>query len=204
MASLLNTRIVGRSFFRAVFFFPSIVPAVVTAVIWRFLLNVQFGAVNSVLKMLGLKAIPFLSSPELAKPSLLVISLWAQGNAIVVFLATLQDVPRSLYEAALVDGANTWHRFWHVTVPMISPVILFNLIMALIGRFQAFVLPWLLTGGGPNQATEFYALYLYRNAFTYNRMGKASALAWLLFVVVVLFTVVLFKATGRFVYYGGE
>lgn len=204
MASLLNTRIKGRSFFRAIFFFPSIVPAVVTAVIWRFLLNIQFGAVNQVLKLLGLKAIPFLSSPELAKPSLLAISLWAQGNAIVVFLATLQDVPRSLYEAALVDGANAWHRFWHVTVPMISPVILFNLVMGLIGRFQTFALPWLLTGGGPNQSTEFYAMYLYRNAFTYNRMGKASALAWLLFVVVVLFTVVLFKATGRFVYYGGE
>ena len=179
-------------------------PAVVTAVIWRFLLNIQFGAVNSLLKMMGLRAIPFLSSPELAKPSLLAISLWAQGNAIVVFLATLQDVPRSLYEAALVDGASAWHRFWHVTIPMISPVILFNLIMALIGRFQTFVLPWLLTGGGPNQSTEFYALYLYRNAFTYTRMGKASALAWLLFVIVVLFTVVLFKATGRFVYYGGE
>jgi len=203
MASLLNTEIAGRSVFRAIFFFPAIVPAIVTAMVWAFLLNVQYGAINSTLAGLGLSTIPFLSSPELAKPSLILIHMWAQGNAIVIFLASLQDVPRSLYEAATVDGANAWHKFWNITVPMCTPVILFNLIMGFIGGFQNFVLPWLLTSGGPNQATEFYSVYLYRNAFSYFRMGKASALAWILFVIIVTFTIVLFKSSARWVYYGG-
>jgi len=203
MASLLNTEMAGRSVFRAIFFFPAIVPAIVTAMVWAFLLNVQYGAINSTLAGLGLSTIPFLSSPELAKPSLILIHMWAQGNAIVIFLASLQDVPRSLYEAATVDGANTWHKFWNITVPMCTPVILFNLIMGFIGGFQNFILPWLLTSGGPNQATEFYSVYLYRNAFSYFRMGKASALAWVLFVIIVTFTVILFKSSARWVYYGG-
>jgi multiple sugar transport system permease protein len=203
MASLLNTRIVGRSAFRALFFFPAIVPAVVTAMVWAFLLNVQYGAINATLQGLGLSTIPFLSSPRLAKPSLILIHMWAQGNAIVIFLASLQDVPRSLYEAATVDGANAWHKFWHITVPMCTPVILFNLIMGFIGGFQNFTLPWLLTQGGPNQATEFYSLFLYRNAFSYFRMGKASALAWILFVIIVIFTVALFRSSARWVYYSG-
>lgn len=201
MASLLNTEIVGRSVFRAVFFFPAIVPAVVTAMVWAFLLNVQYGAINATLRGLGLSTIPFLSKPELAKPSLILIHMWAQGSAIVIFLASLQDVPRSLYEAATVDGANAWHKFRSITVPMCTPVILFNLIMGLIGGFQNFTLPWLLTGGGPNQATEFYSLFLYRNGFNYMRMGKASALAWILFVIIVTFTILLFTTSARWVYY---
>jgi multiple sugar transport system permease protein len=203
LASLLNTEIKGRPFFRAVFFIPAIVPAIVTAMVWSFLLNVQYGAINATLRGLGLSTIPFISSPRLAKPSLILIHMWAQGNAMVIFLASLQDIPRSLYEAATVDGANAWHRFWHVTIPMCTPVILFNLIMGFIGGFQNFTLPWLLTGGGPNQATEFYALFLYRQAFNYMRMGKASALAWILFVIIVAFTVTLFKSSARWVYYAG-
>jgi multiple sugar transport system permease protein len=203
MASLLNTRIVGRSVFRAIFFFPAVVPAIVTAMVWAFLLNVQYGAINATLQGMGLPTIPFISSPDLAKPSLILIHMWAQGNAIVIFLASLQDVPRSLYEAATVDGANAWHKFRHITVPMCTPVILFNLIMGFIGGFQNFTLPWLLTQGGPNQATEFYSLFLYRNAFSYFRMGKASALAWILFVIIVTFTIVLFRSSARWVYYGG-
>lgn len=203
MALLLNTNMVGRSFFRAVFFFPSIVPVVVTAFVWQFLLNVQYGAINATLQFLGLPIVPFLSSPDYVKPSLVVIHMWAQGAAMVIFLATLQDVPRVLYEAAIVDGANALRRLWHITIPMVSPVILFNLVMSFISGFQYFTLPWLLTSGGPNQATEFYSLFLYRNAFIYLRMGKASALAWLLFVVIIIFTGVLFRASGRLVYYAG-
>jgi len=203
MASLLNTEIKGRSVFRAIFFIPAIVPAVVTAMVWSFLLNVQYGAINATLRGLGLSTIPFISSPRLAKPSLILIHMWAQGNAMVIFLASLQDIPRSLYEAATVDGANAWHKFWHITIPMCTPVILFNLIMGFIGGFQNFTLPWLLTGGGPNQATEFYALFLYRQAFNYMRMGKASALAWILFIAIVVFTVALFKSSARWVYYAG-
>jgi multiple sugar transport system permease protein len=203
MALLLNTNIVARSFFRAVFFFPSIVPVVVTAFVWQFLLNVQYGAINSTLQFLGLPIVPFLSNPDIVKPTLVVIHMWAQGAAMVIFLATLQDVPRSLYEAATMDGANALRRLWHITIPMVSPVILFNMVMSFIGGFQYFTLPWLLTQGGPNQATEFYSLFLYRNAFIFLRMGKASALAWLLFVVIIVFTTILFRVSGRWIYYAG-
>lgn len=203
MASLLNTRIVARSVFRAIFFLPAIVPAVVTATVWQFLLNINYGAIDATLIGLGLPAIPFLSSPALAKPSLIMIHMWAQGTAMVIFLATLQDVPRSLYEAATVDGADSFRRFLHVTIPMCSPVMLFNLVMGFINGFQSFTLPWLLTGGGPNQATEFFIIHLYRNAFLYYRMGKASALAWILFVAVLCFTIGLFKTSNRWVYYAG-
>lgn len=205
MALLLNTNIAGRSFFRAVFFFPSIVPVVVIAFVWQFLLNIQYGAVNSTLQSLGFPTIPFLSDPSLVKPTLILIHMWAQGAAMVIFLATLQDVPRSLYEAAMIDGASALRRLWHVTVPMVSPVILFNMVMSFIAGFQYFTLPWLISGGtgGPNQSTEFYSLFLYRNAFQYLRMGKANALAWILFAVIIFFTYLLFRASGRFVYYAG-
>jgi multiple sugar transport system permease protein len=204
MAALLNNRIAGRPFYRAVFFFPAIVPAIVIAVVWQFLLNTQFGLINAVLQGLGLPVIPFLSSPALAKPSLILIYMWAQGSAIIIFLAALQDVPRQLYEAATIDGANALQKFWNITIPMCTPAILFILIIALIDGFQNFTLPWLLTQGGPSGSTELYTLYLYRNAFEYLRMGKASALAWILFVVIVAFTFGLFRTSARWVYYGGE
>jgi len=204
LATLLNTKIFARSMFRAIFFFPSIVPAIVVAMVWQFLLNVQYGAINATLQGLGLPVVPFISNPAYAKPTLIGIHMWAQGSAMVIFLATLQDVPRTLYEAATVDGANAFHKFWHVTIPMCTPVILFNLVMAFIAGFSNFTLPWLLTRGGPNNATEFYAIFLYRNAFQYLRMGKAAALAWILFVIVVIFTVILFRSSARWVYYGGS
>jgi len=172
--------------------------------VWQFLLNTQFGLINSLLQGVGLPVIPFLSSPALAKPSLIMIYMWAQGNAMVIFLATLQDVPRSLYEAAELDGANALHKFWHITIPMCTPVILFNLIMGFIEGFQSFTLPWLVTGGGPSNSTELYGLYLYRNAFEFLRMGKASALAWMLFIVIVVFTFILFRTSARWVYYSSE
>ncbi len=203
LASLLNTRIRARPFFRAIFFFPAIVPAMVSAQVWRFLLNVQYGAINGALAGIGAATIPFLSNPDLAKPSLIMIHMWAQGNAMLIFLATLQDVPRTLYEAATVDGANNWHKFRYITIPMCSPVILFNLVISVIYGFQNFTLPWLLNQGGPNQSTEFFSLYLYRTAFQYLRMGSASAMAWLLFIVIVICTVILFRTSGRWVYYGG-
>jgi multiple sugar transport system permease protein len=204
IASLLNMRIIGRSFFRGIIYIPSIVPAVCSAMVWLFLLNIQYGAINAILVSIGLKAIPFLSSPTLAKPSLVLVAMWTQGAAVVIFLAALQDVPRSLYEAATVDGANAWQKFRNVTIPLTTPVILFNLIMGFIGAFQEFTVPWLLTAGGPMNSTEFYAIHLYRNAFIYLSMGKASALAWILFFIIVMFTLILFSTSARWVYYGGQ
>ncbi|MEJ5197879.1 MAG: sugar ABC transporter permease [Anaerolineae bacterium] len=203
MASLLNTKLVLRSTFRAIFYIPSIVPAVCSAMVWLFIFNNQYGVINNFLRAIGRPIIPFLSSVEWAKPSLILISLWAQGTAVVIFLAALQDVPRSLYEAATVDGANALHRFWHITIPMCSPIILYNLVMSLIGAFQTFLMPYLLTNGGPMASTEFYAMNLYRQAFEFFRMGKACALAWIMAVLVAILTAILFRTSGRWVFYGG-
>jgi multiple sugar transport system permease protein len=203
MASLLNTKLVLRSTFRAIFYIPSIVPAVCSAMVWLFIFNNQYGVINNILRAMEQPIIPFLSSVEWAKPSLILISLWAQGTAVVIFLAALQDVPRSLYEAATVDGANALHRFWHVTIPMCSPIILYNLVMSFIGAFQTFLMPYLLTNGGPMASTEFYAMNLYRQAFEFFRMGKACALAWIMAIVVALMTAALFRTSGRWVFYGG-
>ena len=204
IANLLNSHIVGRSFFRAVMYIPAIVPAVCTAMVWLFLLNIQYGAVNGILQTFGLPAIPFLSNPSLAKPSLIMIAVWATGNAVVIFLAGLQDVPKSLYEAAIVDGANAWQQFRHVTIPLSTPVILYNLIIGFVAAFQEFTMPQLLTNGGPANASLLYSVFLYRNAFTYLRMGKASALAWILFLIIVVYTILLFRTSARWVFYGGE
>jgi multiple sugar transport system permease protein len=206
VANLLNTKIYGRSFFRAVMYIPSIVPAVCTAMVWLFLLNIQYGAVNGILQTLGLPAIPFLSSPLLAKPSLIMVAIWSTGNAVVIFLAGLQEVPRSLYEAATVDGANAWQRFRNVTIPLSTPIILFNMIIGFINAFQEFTTPWLISQGrgGPVNSTLFYSMYLYQNAFTFLRMGKASALAWILFLLILVYSALLFKSSARWVFYGGE
>jgi len=204
IANLLNSDVKGRAIYRSIIYIPSIVPAVCTAMVWLFLLNTQYGAINGTLKNLEWPTIPFLSNPELAKPSLILIYIWTQGAAVVIFLAAIQDVPRSLYEAATVDGANDWHKFWNVTVPLTTPVILFNLIIGFITAFQEFTLPWLLTSGGPMKSTEFYVVNLYRNAFVQLSMGKASAMAWILFLIIIAFSLILFATSARWVYYGGE
>jgi multiple sugar transport system permease protein len=204
LAALLNNEMRGRPFFRTLFFLPVLVPAVAAAEVWRWVYNTNYGVINSVLKGWGFSVVPFLSSMNLAKPSLILIHMWAQGTAIVIFLAALQDVPRSLYDAARVDGANALQRFWHVTIPICTPAILFVLLTGMIGMFQYFTLGWLLTQGGPNEATEFYSLYLYRNAFQYFKMGYASALAWILFLIILVFTIMVFRSSARWVYYAGE
>lgn len=204
LAVLLNRRFGLRPVFRTVFFLPAIVPAVATAMVWLWIYNPSYGLINSALANQGITAIPWISSPQLAKLSLIIIHVWAQGSAMLIFLAALQDVPRALYEAALVDGANAFDRFWHVTVPMCTPAILFTLLTGMIGIFQTFTIPWLITQGGPLLATEFFGIYLYRNAFVYFKMGYASALAWVLFVIVIVATLTVFRSSARWVYYGGH
>jgi multiple sugar transport system permease protein len=204
IANMLNGKIFGRSTFRGLIYVPAIMPAMCTAIVWLFLLNVQYGAINGVLKTIGWPTIPFLSSPSLSKPTLIMIYIWLQGAAVTTFLAALQDVPRSLYEAAELDGANAWQKFWRVTVPLCTPVILFNLIMGIIVGFQEFTVPWMLTQGGPMKSTELYAVNLYRSGFIQLSMGKASAMAWILFLIIMVFSIVLFRTSARWVYYGGE
>jgi len=204
LANLLNPQIRFRSVFRMIFFIPTIVPVVVSASVWEWVYAPIYGLINSTLTALGVGSIPWLSSPALAKISLIICHCWAQGAAIVIFLAALQDVPASLYDAALVDGAGRWQRFWHVTIPMCTSSILFVFLTSLIGMFQYFTFGWLLTQGRPNMSTEFYGLYLYRNGFRYFKMGYASALALLLFLIIVGFTLLIFRTSARWVYYGGE
>ena len=204
IANLLNQKIVGRTFFRGVIYMPAIVPAVASAMVWQFLMNVQFGAINGILRALELPIIPFLSSPVWSKPSLILVLVWTQGAAVVIFLAALQDVPKTLYEAASLDGASAWQKMLNVTIPMVSPIILFNLITGFIAAFQEFTIPWLLTEGGPMNSTEFLLVFLYRSAFVNFRMGKASAVAWVILIIIVLFTAVMFRSSARWVYYGGE
>lgn len=203
LAALLNNPILGRPVFRTIFFLPSIFPVVAVAMVWLWLYNPNYGLINSALASWGMQVIPWLSSPALAKPSLILINIWSQGTTIVIFLAALQDVPRELYDAAKVDGANAFHRFLHVTIPLCTPSILFVLITGLIGWFQYFTLPLIMTQGGPMQSTNVYAYYLYQNAFTFFKMGYASALSWILFMIIVTFTFIAFRSSARWVYYAG-
>lgn len=201
LANLLNNQFHGRSLARTIFFIPAITPAVASVMVWLWIYNTQWGLIGGMLAANGMRAIPWLSSPALAKPALIIMQCWAQGTSIVIFLAALQDVPQALYEAALVDGANRFRRFWHITIPMTTPVMLFVLLTGLIGTFQSFTLPWLLTRGGPANATELYSVYLYRSAFMHFKMGYASALAWVLFVLTALFSIAVFRTSARWVYY---
>lgn len=204
LANLLNQEMRFRGFFRTAFFVPSIVPAVASAMVWLWMYNPNYGLIDDILAMVHVPAVPWLSSLGLAKISLIIINVWASGSAILIFLGALQDVPRALYDASLVDGANRFQQFWNVTVPMTSPAILFVGITSMIGTFQYFTLPWLLTAGGPDNSTNLYSVYLYQNAFQFFKMGYASAMAWVLFVVIVVFTVLIFRTGGAKVHYGGQ
>ena len=203
VALALNLRVRGMALYRTIFFLPSIVPAVALSILWLWLLNPQYGLINVALRLLGLPGPGWLADPSWAKPSLVLMHLWGVGSTIVIFLAGLQDVPQQLYEAADIDGARWWHRVRYITIPMVTPVILFNLIIGLINAFQYFTQAYVMTNGGPINATLFYALLLYRNAFQYIKMGYASAMAWILFAVVLVCTLAVLWSSRRWVYYSG-
>jgi multiple sugar transport system permease protein len=204
-ALLLNQQIRFQSLFRTFFYLPSILPAVASSVLWLWMLNPDIGLANALLRWLGLPTSQWLYSPASAKPTFILMGLWGVGNTMVIFLAGLQGIPQTLYEVAEIDGANWWQRFRAVTLPMLSPVILFNLILGIIGSFQVFTSAFLLTNGGPQNSTLFMVLYLYRLAFEQFKMGYASALAWLLFVIILIFTLIQMRLSKRWVYYeGGE
>lgn len=204
LALLLNRKVSGMSFYRTVFYLPNVVPTVAMSVLWIWLLNPNYGLFNSILKGLGLPGVPWLTSPDWSKPSLILMSLWGIGGSMVIYLAGLQDIPEHLYEAADLDGANAWQKTRNVTLPMLTPTIFFNLVMSLISVFSYFTQAFIMTNGGPLDSTLFYMLYLYRNAFIYFKMGYASAMAWILFVIVVSLTLLVFRSSGRWVYYGGS
>lgn len=203
-ALLLNQRIRGRAFFRTVFYLPTLMPTVANAILWLWMFNPDFGLLNSGLKALGLPSSQWIFDSRTAVASLILMGAWGFGGATVIFLAGLQSVPRHLYEAVEVDGGAPWHKLRYVTLPMMTPTIFFNLVLGLIGAFQVFAPAQIMTNGGPGNATLFYVFYLYRVAFNEGRMGYASALAWLLFVVVLLVTIAVFRWGRSWVYYEGE
>jgi multiple sugar transport system permease protein len=206
LAMLLNSRIKGLSFFRTIFYLPSIMPVVVMAITWLWMFDPINGVVNYFLSLVGIEGPAWLGSPQWSKPALIIMSLWTIGSAVVIYLASLQDVPRELLEAAELDGATAIRKIWHVTLPMISPVIFFNVIVGLIGAFQYFVEPWVMSNGtgSPADSLLMMSMYLYQSAFQFFKIGYASAQAWVLFLIVILFTAILFRVSGRLVYYGGK
>lgn len=206
IAVLLNVNIRGRAIFRTIVFMPTLVPAVAVSIIWQWLLNSQFGIVNFALNTLGIKGPAWFGSVQWAKPSLVMISLWTIGSTVLIYLAGLQDIPGNLYEAAKLDGASVIQRTVHITLPLLTPVILYNMIMALINAFQQFTLSFVISNGtgGPADSLMFYTLYLYKNAFNYFEMGLASAMAWMMFVVIMTLTLVIYRSSGKWVHYMGE
>jgi len=205
LALLLNQRIMALGIFRTIFYLPSLISGVAVAIVFAWLFNAQFGVVNYFLSLVGVAGPNWLGSPRWALWAFVLMSLWGVGGNIVIFLAALQGVPRPLYEAAALDGATAWQRFWRITLPMISPALLFTAIIGVISSFQTFTQSYIMTGGGPANATLFYLLYLYKNAFSWFEMGYASALAWVLFLVIIICTTLLLRTSARWVYYeGGE
>lgn len=204
LALLLNRSIPGIGIFRTVYYIPSVVSGVVMAVVWGWIFNSQYGLLNSVLEMLGLSGPMWLSDPRWSKPAFVIMGLWGIGTPMVVFLAGLQGIPQHLYEAAMIDGANRWSQFWNVTIPMLSPTIFFNMIMQVISSFQIFTQAYVLTQGGPLDSTLFYVLYLYMNGFRYYKMGYASAMAWVLFAIIFVLTLIQVRHSSWVYYEGGD
>ena len=206
-AVLLNLKVRGQSIYRVIYFLPSIVPTVASTILWLWILNPQTGIMNDLLGNIGIQGPNWMSNPNWSKPGLILMGMWAMGGTIVIYLSGLQDVPTSLLEAAELDGANWWQRLWNITVPMISPITLFNLITGVIAQFQYFTQAYIFRGyqqlGYPLNSTLFYSVYLYQNGFLWLKMGYASAMAWVLFIIILICTLLLLKVSERFTYYAG-
>lgn len=204
LAMLLNQKLKGIALFRTLYYIPSLASGVAVAVLWMWVLNPSYGILNVSLGYLGLKGPVWLGSEEWSKPALILMSFWAVGDGMIVYLAGLQGIPQQLYEVAEIDGANVWKKFRYVTIPMLTPVIFFNLIMGVIRAWQLWVYAYVMTEGGPVNSTLFYVLYLYRNAFEYFKMGYASTMAWILSLIIIGFTLLIFKSSPIWVFYAGE
>lgn len=206
-ALLLNREIPGRALFRAIFYFPAVIPSVATAILWIMLLNTQGGLVNNALKSVGISPKPWLTSPDWTMPSLILLSVWGVGPSVVIFLAGLQGVSRELYEAARLDGAGPFRLIRDVTIPMMSPVILFNLVTGIIYALQVFAQPFILFGsrsgnpGGPLNSVLMYSVQLYTVAFRQFQMGYAAAMAWVLFVMIFSLSLLTMRLSARYVHY---
>lgn len=205
LALLMNQKVRGMPLFRTCFYLPSLVPAVASALIWQWVFNTDNGILNQGLQFMGLPNVQWLQDENYTMPAFILMSLWGiGGQRMIIFLAGLQGISEGYYEAARIDGAGMLSQFRHITLPLLSPVMFFNLVLGVIGSFQVFTSAYIMTGGGPNNASLFYALYLFRNAFEYFKLGKASALAWILFAILLGLTAIQFRGAKRWVHYEGE
>lgn len=203
VAILLNQKVMGLPLFRTIFYLPTVLPVVASSMLWLWIFYPQ-GLLNFFVRIVGIPPQEWLTSESLALPAIILMSLWGIfGTSMIIFLAGLQGIPRTLYEAAEIDGAGAWKKFKTVTLPMLSPVIFFNFVMGVIGTFQVFTQGYLLTDGKPNYSTLFYVLYIYRNAFEFLNMGYASAMAWVLFVIIMAATALILRSSSLWVYYEG-
>lgn len=203
-ALAMNMNLRGIRIYRTLYYVPSLTPAVANAILWMWIFHPQWGLANAMLEWLGIEGLYWLQDPRLSKPSFIIMSFWTIGGQMVILLAGLKGIPQQLYEAAEIDGANTVQKFRKVTLPLLTPALFFNLIIAIIGAFQVFTQAFIMTEGGPSYSTLFYLLYLYRMAFENFRMGYASAMAWVLFVIILFFTLIQFRLSDRWVFYEGE
>lgn len=203
IAMLLNQKLRGIFVYRTIFYLPSVTSGVATAILWSMVFGYRMGILNAVLGRFGFTPQQWLTSIKLALPTLIFISLWNVGSIFIIYLAGLQGVPIHYYEAAEVDGADEWQKFWKITVPLITPSIFFNMVMGFIGSFKVFTQAYIMTGGGPADRTLFYVLYLYYKAFRDFRMGYAAAMAWILFLIILVLTLFQMWLSKRWVYYEG-
>jgi len=200
-AILLNQKVRGVTFFRTAYYIPSVSAGVAISIVWTYVFDPQYGLMNSVLQHLGIPGTPWLQSTTWAMPALILMAAWSIGQPMVIFLAGLQGIPTHLYEAVSIDGGNWCHKFRYVTLPMLTPVIFFNMIMQIIGTFQVFTSVYIMTNGGPMNSTLVYVYYLYQQAFQWLRMGYGSALAWILFLIIFTLTLAQFKISSLWVYH---
>lgn len=205
LALMLNAKVKGQVVYRTIYFLPTLVPEVALALVWVYMFTPVSGVVNLPWQMLGRRGPCWLTCPQMARETLILLALWIIGQQVILYLAGLQDVPQDLYDAADVDGANAWHKLRNVTIPIVTPVIFFHLVTSVIGALQFFAIPFIMTGGNgfPGNTTLFYSIYLYKQAFQYFNMGIASAMAWLLFLVTLVITLVIFRTARLWVFYSG-
>ncbi len=201
LATLINRNFRGIAIFRTIFYLPSIIPSVAGALLWAWMFNTEFGLMNVFVRAVGLSKVPWLQDPAWTMPAFIIISLWGVGGSMIIFLAGLQGIPDIYYEAAEIDGAGRWSKFRYITLPMMSPIFFFNLVIGFINSFQVFVNAFLITDGGPQNSTLFLVLYIYRTAFSSLKMGYAATLSWVLFFILMGLSLIVFRYIGTRVYY---
>jgi len=204
VALMLNEKLPAQGVWRTLFYVPSVVSGIAVAILWGWMFNPSVGLINSGLAVFGIQGPRWLASEQWALPAFVIMSLWGVGGNMLLYLAGLQSIPTDLYEAAKIDGATAASRFWHVTLPMLSPTLFFTTVMGIIAAFQLFTEPYVMTGGGPNNATLTAVLQIYRVSFEQFRFGYASVLAWILFAIILLCTLLVFRSSALWVYYEAE